>query len=180
MVFTTVIKWKEELPYIKEQGNLGKTMVDLSKHYGVSRQRMKQIIDKFFPNWKYDSGFAVKRKQKAEDHYQKWGDKDNSVLYKSQRAKFRSKKYNIERIGGIWDIDFGDLEWPTHCPALGIELNYFNEFRAENSPSFDQVIPGKGYVKGNVKIISLRANRIKNDGTKEELMKIVEWLNSVS
>lgn len=180
MVFTTTINWKEELNYIKEQGSLGKTMTDLSKHYGVSRQRMKQVVDKYFPNWKSECGYAVQRREKAEQHFIRWGNKDNSELYKSQLKKFRSKKYNTERIGKEWNISFGDIVWNTHCPILGMELDYFNDFRAENSPSFDQVFPGEGYVKGNVQIISYRANRIKNDGSAEEHMKIAEWLNSLS
>lgn len=179
MVFTTTINWKEEVNYIKEQGSLGKTMTDLSKHYGVTRQRMKQIVDRYIPTWKHEYGHAVIRQNKAEEHFIKWGNKDNSELYKSQRAKFRAKKYNTFRLGKEWAIEFGDLVWPTHCPILGIELDYFNDFRAENSPSFDQVIPDKGYVKGNVQIISYRANRIKNDGSAEEHMKIAEWLNSL-
>lgn len=179
MSFTTKIKWKEELNYMKEQGSLGKTMVDLSEHYGVSRQRIKQIVDKYFPNWKHESGYAVKRRQTAEQHFNRWGNKEDSDLYRAQLAKFRVKKANCGRLGKHWDLNFGDLTWPTHCPILGIELNYFNDYRGEDSPSFDQVIPGNGYVKGNVLVISLRANRIKNDGTAEEHMKIAEWLNSL-
>lgn len=180
MVFKTKIDWKNEVSYLKEQGMLGRTMAELAREYGVSRQRLDQVCQKFIPDWNDHCGFVVKRRLTAEAHYIKWGDKDTSDLYRSKRAKFRSKQSNCTRLGKVWDIKFGDLDWPTHCPILGIELDYFNVFRQENSPSFDQINPNKGYVKGNVAIISYRANRIKNDGSAEEHQRIAEWLNSAS
>lgn len=180
MVFKTNIKWKDEVEFIKEQGKLGKTMADLSRHYGVSRQRMKQVVQKFVPNWNDYCGLVVRRRQRAESYYLKWGNKNESELYRSQRFKFKCKENNSKRVGKEWNLNFGDLEWPTHCPVLGIELDYFNTYRQENSPSFDCIDPNKDYVKGNVAIISFRANRIKNNGTAEEHRKIAEWLNSLS
>lgn len=179
-MFTTKIDWKNEVEYIKQQGMLGKTMADLSRHYGVSRQRLHQIVLKYIPNWNDYCGFVVKRRIKAEEYYDKWGNKEKTSLYNSQRAKFRAKAANANRIGIVWDLNFGDLHWPTHCPILGIELDYFHNYRQDNSPSFDRIDCSKGYVKGNVAIISYRANRIKNNGSAEEHQRIAEWLNSHS
>lgn len=67
------------------------------------------------------------------------------------------------------------LDRPTHCPILGIELDYsfFTKGHAKpNSPSVDRIVPSLGYVPGNVQVISYRANAIKNDATPEELMKV--------
>lgn len=150
----------------------GKTLREIASQFGVSHQRISQIS-------KQTGIFPLKvRKAKREVSYKrKWGNKVNSDLYREQRKKFRHKKYNAEKTGYLWEIDFGDLEWPTHCPVLGMELNYFAEFRQENSVSFDRIDSNLGYVKGNVEIISWRANRIKNDGTAEEHQKIVDFLN---
>jgi hypothetical protein len=179
MVFKASVNWESQLPFIHEKGLEGWSMASLAEHYGVSRQRMKQIIDKYFPNWQAECGFIVHRRKKVEEHFQKWGDKQDTDLYRSQRFKFKTKKYNAERIGHKWDVEFGDLVWPTHCPILGLELDYFNAFRSENSPSFDQLIPGKGYTKDNVRVISYRANRIKNDGTSEEHRRIADYLDTL-
>lgn len=66
---------------------------------------------------------------------------------------------------------------PTECPILGIPLVYGAEgMRTDNSASIDKLEPSKGYIEGNVNIVSWRANRIKNDGTLDELLKIVAWL----
>lgn len=47
-------------------------------------------------------------------------------------------------------------------------------------PGFIDLIPSLGYVKGNIDIISYRANMIKNCGTIEEHMKIVQYMNKRS
>lgn len=177
MAFERKVVWEEEVPKMRQLGEQGYSMVDLSKEYGVTRQRVKQIVDRYIPNWGQDYGFAKRRKDREAVHFLRWGDKNDSDLYRSQRKKFKSKQTNALKMGKEWDLNFGDLEWPTHCPMLGIELDYFNEFRKDNSPSFDQIIPGKGYVKGNVVIVSFRANLIKNSGTAEEHRRIADWLD---
>ena len=178
-MFRARVNWVEELPAIKELGLMGYTLVGLANKYGVSRQRMKQVVDKYIPNWKEKYGTIVNKNIQAEERFKKWGIKVDTDLYSAQRQKFFRKKQNALRTGWTWDIDFGDLAWPTHCPILGIELDYFLEIRAENSPSFDQIDAGKGYITGNVQVISWRANRIKNNGTADEHRKIAEYLDKL-
>ena len=60
---------------------------------------------------------------------------------------------------------------------LGIELDYFAEVRKEASASFDRVDNTKGYIPGNVLVISWRANRIKNDGTAQEHRQIADFID---
>ena len=45
----------------------------------------------------------------------------------------------------------------------GTKSNY------ENSPSLDRIDNSKGYIKGNVWVISQKANAMKNSATLEEL-----------
>lgn len=179
MPFVTTIKWKEELPVIKALGSEGWNQTDLAKKYNVTRQRMKQVIDRYIPDWHDNYGHAVNRKAREEKKFLKWGIKEDSDLYRAKRTKFRSKKYGSDSRGLEWTIEFGDIEWPTHCPILGLELDYFAETRQENSPSFDRIDSSKGYVKGNVQIMSWRANRIKNDGTADEHRRIAEYLDTL-
>ena len=69
----------------------------------------------------------------------------------------------------------------THCPLLGLELSYANYTTArtpDNYASLDKIDPTKGYVMGNVQIVSFRANTLKNSATLEELKMIVQnWEN---
>lgn len=180
MTFATKVDWKTELEKIKYYGSMGYTYQTIANRYGVSRERIRQVISKHIPEWHGHYGHAARRNEREENYYKKWGEKQSTDLYDVQRQKFRAKKANATREGWEWSLDFGDLKWPSHCPIFGIELDYYAESRQENSPSFDQIDPGKGYVTGNVQIISWRANRIKNNGTAEEHRKIADYLDSIS
>ena len=179
-MFNSRINWKNELPKLKELGQQGNSMADIARLYGVSRQRVKQVISQFLPEWKDTYGYAVKSHEKETQWFAKWGNRTNTDLYKVQREKFRAKKYNAESTGYTWNVSFGKIDWPTHCPILGIELDYFAEFRQENSVSFDRIDSSKGYEDGNIQILSWRANRIKNDGSAEEHRKIADYLDKVA
>lgn len=102
-----------------------------------------------------------------------------SDLEKIQRIKFTRKKQNTKKHHIPFTIKFEDLVWPSECPILHIPIDYYAEIRNENSPSFDQKIPGLGYTKENTQIISWRANRIKNDGTWEEHRLISDYMKNL-
>ena len=178
-MFKTKTIWKDEVAKLRELGSTGASMAELARIYGVSRQRMKQVLDKYVPEWRETYGWVVKHSEKVQAYKNRWGERNNSELYRVQRAKFRAKKYNAERTGYTWDIKFGELEWPTHCPILGLELDYFAEFRQENSVSFDRIDSSKGYESGNVQLLSWRANRIKNDGSAKEHRLIADFLDTI-
>ena len=176
------VDWAKEIHTALEMGKQGKSLREIAEHYGVSRERVRQV----FKQYKVDPesvGQRVTRKAAREArnaaYRLKWGDKQDTDLYAAQRHKFTRKKAHATRVGWEWEIEFGPLEWPTHCPILGIELDYFSEYRAEASPSFDRLDTSKGYVPGNVQILSWRANRIKNDGTAEEHRKIADYLDAL-
>lgn len=178
-MFKHKVDWSKELPNLIAMGKSGKTMADTARHYGVSRQRIKQVVQQFVPDWKNTCGYFVRNQEKERKYREKWGLKENTDLYRMQRHKFFGKMANAKRRGKHWDLSFSSIEWPTHCPALGIELDYFPVGMQENSVSFDCTDPSKGYVNGNVRIISWRANRIKNDSTAEELRKIAAYLDKI-
>ena len=74
-----------------------------------------------------------------------------------------------------FDIDVTDIQVPAACPALGIELRRDGGKRTHHSPSLDRVVPAKGYVKGNVIVVSWRANKLKSDATVDELRRLVAF-----
>lgn len=69
-----------------------------------------------------------------------------------------------------------DFEMPTICPVLGIPLVLGQGKLHDNSPTLDRIIPELGYVKGNVKVISYKANRIKNNGTLADLEAVIRYM----
>jgi len=91
------------------------------------------------------------------------------------RALVHGAKQRAKRRGLPFDLSVSDIKIPDKCPVLGIEILPSNGRLSDNSPSIDRVRPDLGYVRGNVRVISWRANRIKTDATPEELMKVAEW-----
>ena len=87
-------------------------------------------------------------------------------------AKQRAKKYNLP-----FNITVEDVTVPEYCPALGVKLEVAKGRMKPNSPSLDKIIPELGYVKGNVQVLSLKANLMKNNASKDELIKFAAWIN---
>lgn len=88
-------------------------------------------------------------------------------------AKSRAKKKNIE-----FNIELSDIIIPEYCPILNIKLNNKKErshSTKNNSPSIDRLNNDFGYIKGNIRIISWKANKIKNESSFEEFEKIYFW-----
>jgi hypothetical protein len=172
--YKTAIIWKDEISNLQQMAFEGKSYQDIGDIYGVTRERIRQI----FHRYGLQHSQNIKRKERQVRRYKKFGD-ETQELYRVKKHKFASKKANSRRTGIKFTIDFGDLVWPSYCPVLGIPINYLSPGISENSPSIDQIVPGKGYVPGNVAVMSWRANRIKNDGTLEEHEKIVTWLKNM-
>lgn len=94
--------------------------------------------------------------------------------YLSQHAKWRAKK-----LGVAFDLQPEDIFIPEFCPVLGMRLEWSFGQRASanhNSPSLDRLLPGEGYTKDNVRVISNRANHLKNNATLEELRALVAYV----
>jgi hypothetical protein len=87
-------------------------------------------------------------------------------------AKMRARALKVP-----FDLDVSDIVIPTHCPILGIKLKPGGSGRAKpDCVSLDRFKPSLGYVRGNVTVISWRANCLKRDGTLEEFEKLVAFM----
>lgn len=95
-----------------------------------------------------------------------------------QRSYCLAAKNRANKQGVPFDLEPEDIVFPDYCPVLGIRLRFTRGGRTNNTPSIDRIIPEKGYVKGNIMVISWRANRLKNDATLEELKKLVEYMEN--
>lgn len=65
---------------------------------------------------------------------------------------------------------------PALCPVLGVPLQVGGSGGNEYSPSLDRLVPALGYTPENVRVISKRANRLKQDATLDELRRLVAYL----
>lgn len=88
-------------------------------------------------------------------------------------ARRRAREQSIE-----FNLEVKDIVIPKRCPVLGVKLKIRSGNR-NRAPTLDRIIPSLGYVKGNVAVISWRANRIKNDASLEEILALGQWLRSV-
>jgi hypothetical protein len=103
------------------------------------------------------------------------------AMYENARERFDNKRRDCLSHSKPFTIQFSELVFPTHCPILGLKLDYWAEnYRDDAYPSFDRTNPALGYVTGNVQIVSWRANRIKNDGSASEHRQIADYLDKLS
>lgn len=72
--------------------------------------------------------------------------------------------------GVMFSITVQSIIIPATCPVLGIPI-VLGERRSDNSPSLDRLMPERGYVPGNVRVISDKANRLKGDRTLSQLQQ---------
>jgi hypothetical protein len=88
---------------------------------------------------------------------------------------FRSARHRARQKGIPFCLDIDDIRIPERCPLLDIPLLQkivVGNGPSDNSPSLDRIEPSLGYVKGNIWVISRRANMIKNAASFEEFRLI--------
>jgi hypothetical protein len=95
---------------------------------------------------------------------------------KQEYAMYNGAKYRAKYRGIEFSIKLQDIKIPEFCPLLGLPLYPAKKGFQPNSPTLDRRDCSKGYVKGNVWVISFRANRIKSDASLKELEMIVKNL----
>lgn len=95
----------------------------------------------------------------------------------SPRQKLlESTKRNAYNAGIEHSITIDDIQIPLFCPVFGTPILLKKDRKA--GPSVDRIDPCKGYVKGNVRVISMEANRLKNNGTIEQFEQIISYIKS--
>lgn len=105
----------------------------------------------------------------------------NSERVKSQpleKKMWRRAKNRATENGIDFDIEVSDIVIPNICPILGIPLkeNKGKSGAYRDSPSLDKIDPTKGYVKGNVQVVSQLANGMKHNATTEELITFAKYI----
>ena len=93
-----------------------------------------------------------------------------------KKSLLRSAKQRAKAKGLDFNITIDDFELPTICPLLDITLSSEYKQASDNSYSLDRIDSSKGYIKGNVWVISNKANRMKSNATLQELELLVKNL----
>lgn len=177
-------KWKNQISHIKNMGLQGMTLKEIGNHYNVTGAyiyKLNTLYKIFNKNdiWGANAKAKFKNDIETKRKFLKYGNKEKTDLYKAKRSKFIIKQSNTKRAGIEFTINFGDLKFPEYCPVFNIKLDYFAKGKPQdNSPSFDRIDNSKGYIKGNVVIISNKANRLKSNSNLEDLKKIINYIET--
>jgi len=87
-------------------------------------------------------------------------------LHELKQQLYRSAKKRALAKGLEFNIELRDIHIPKKCPILKVPLICSTRY----SPSIDRIYPNKGYIKGNIAIISTLANSMKANATPQELL----------
>ncbi len=127
--------------------------------------------------------------EKARESRRRWAsnnrDKENASRKRrmdgltTEQILLRAAKFRARDRGLEFNLTLDDIVVPEVCPILGLPIVRNGENR-DWWPSIDRIRTDQGYVKGNVAVISCRANRIKNDGTASEHRMVADWLDQVA
>lgn len=102
----------------------------------------------------------------------------HGLSYDKRYKILRNARLRAQSRGLDFNLDYDDIVLPEVCPVLGTKISYGGGRQNENSPSLDRIDSTLGYTKGNVRVISWRANRIKSDATLAELEAIVGYIKA--
>lgn len=153
-----------------------------TKYY--NRCGVYKRYDDFFKSRAERDGFTrvckCCSKEKRREYHARHRDRMNARIKEYRRTtngklvtvlnhvRTKCKKFDIP-----FALDIIDLVFPTHCPVLGLELNF--DCTSPNCATIDRIRPELGYVRGNVVIVSMWANRIKSDASTAEIFKVAEF-----
>lgn len=125
---------------------------------------------------------------RAKERAQYYKNRDKEIAAKKRYRKnlkeanyfkhfIMNKKKSMMRADITWDLDERYLRelFTGVCPVFGCAI-HAGGAKDDCKAELDRLIPSKGYVRGNVRWISSRANRLKSDASIDELKKILKYM----
>jgi hypothetical protein len=101
-----------------------------------------------------------------------------SVWYKRAAGVYYLARKNKTKLGFSSVAELAayivDIK-PSKCPVFGTPFAKHGAGFSNWSPSIDKIDPRKGYVRGNIQIISMLANCMKRNATPKQLRTFAEW-----
>jgi hypothetical protein len=133
-------------------------------------QKVKPLTSEYFnnrpelkssPPFRWDCSVCYNAYKRIQPDYFK----RKMLQHARNRARLNEREFNIT-------ID--DINIPEFCPVLKIKLEHgWDDNRS--CPTLERIDNSKGYIKGNILVVSALANRIKNDGTWQEIMQVAKF-----
>lgn len=91
------------------------------------------------------------------------------------KALYTSCRKRAKKTGIAFDIEETDIIIPKLCPILEVPLVYCGPDKA-NWPTVDRIDNTKGYLKGNISVISYRANSLKSDALVWQIENLLAYM----
>jgi UDP-N-acetylenolpyruvoylglucosamine reductase len=136
-------------------------------HRGCKKCGKVKLFSEFHKHSQCSGGYnSICKECRLPISKQKWQELD----YKQKI--FNRAKGRAGRKGREFSISIEDVIIPELCPIFKQPLKE----NTEMAPSIDRIDSSKGYVKGNIQIISKRANLLKNNASIEELESVLKFL----
>jgi hypothetical protein len=138
---------------------------------------------------KYSKEYYQQNKEKIKQNQLRWNkknpDKVRNIIEKyavrnPKKIMLASSKQRADLLGLEHTLTENDFDIPTHCPFLGCELTSVRgQGRQPTNASLDRIDSSKGYIPGNVQVISDLANRMKQNASTDELIAFAKGVLKV-
>lgn len=159
-------KWREEnKDEIKEYN---KRYNEENKEYNKEYQQRYYEENKDKSKEK-DKKYREENKDKIKEKNKRYGEENRP------KRILTSIRCRARKLGIPFDLTVEDIASYNTCPVFGFKMERGSK-NIKTSPSVDRIIPELGYVKGNIQVISNKANTMKNDATPEELRMFAKWV----
>lgn len=119
----------------------------------------------------YNKAYYAQNREEHLSQTRAWYQANKQATWVSRAFKVAEKRA-VER---ELPFELHEVSLPVACPCCDVVLEIGG---GRNSPSLDRIQPLLGYVPGNVWVICLRCNAIKNDATPDELRRIADRIES--
>lgn len=107
----------------------------------------------------------------------------HTLIDKIKGYMIRNSKWSAKRRNHEFNLNIEDIQLPEYCPLLGIKLYYNFEkrthFNSYNHASLDRIDNSKGYIKGNIIVLSRLANAMKNEADFDQLLTFSDNIKSL-
>lgn len=152
--------WRKMAENVKQGSSKEQLVVDGVKVCAYCKSEMTFLR-------KEDETMKVFCSSSCQGHfYRKYTDKGWAV------SKHSSLRESAQKRGIEFNLTLEDLleiGRPKYCKYLELELDYAATSILPNSPSVNRIDPDLGYVKGNLEVISHKANSMLLNATRDEL-----------
>lgn len=119
-------------------------------------------VNKYYEELKLEEAYL--KDKKAKETYKYLASHQEVRLFHA--SKQRAKKANMEHT-----ISISDIVIPEYCPYLGCKItNIYRQGRVWSNASIDRIDPYKGYIPGNIRVVSDLANKMKQNATEPQLI----------